>query len=58
LAIFWKQGVEMEVVFSNHNVIAALVSSDPLDHVWLLLAVYGPPYYAKKKNLLSNGGSY
>uniref|UniRef100_A0A2N9G7V8 Reverse transcriptase domain-containing protein n=1 Tax=Fagus sylvatica TaxID=28930 RepID=A0A2N9G7V8_FAGSY len=55
LAIFWKQGVEMEVVFSNHNVIAALISSDPLDHVWLLLAVVAKD---SEKKGGSSKGSY
>jgi hypothetical protein len=49
LAIFWKLGVELEVVFSNSHIIAALVYSDPPDNVWLLLAVYGPPYFSKRK---------
>jgi endonuclease/exonuclease/phosphatase (EEP) superfamily protein YafD len=49
LAIFWKLGVELEVVFSNSHIIAALVYSDPPDNVWLLLAVYGLPYFSKRK---------
>ncbi len=30
LALFWKLGVEMKVVFTNKNVMASLVYSDPL----------------------------
>ena len=53
LAIFWKLGVELEIVFSNSHVIAALVYSDPPDNVWLLLTVYGLPYFAKRKKFWS-----
>ena len=52
-AIFWKLGVELEVVFSNSHVIVALVYSDPPDNVWLLLAVFGPPYFSKRKKFWS-----
>ena len=44
LVLFWKKGVKVEVVFSNSNVIAALVYSVPTNHMWLLLAVHSPPY--------------
>uniref|UniRef100_A0A2N9I2Q1 CCHC-type domain-containing protein n=1 Tax=Fagus sylvatica TaxID=28930 RepID=A0A2N9I2Q1_FAGSY len=41
LALFWKMGVELEVVFSNKNAVAALVFSNPPENLWLLLVVYG-----------------
>ena len=56
LALFWKMGVELEVMFSNKNIIAALIFSDPPENPWLLLAVYGPPYFVHKRsfwNLMS-----
>ena len=37
------------MIFSNNNVIAALVYSDPPETTWLLIAVHGPPYLAKRK---------
>ena len=48
LSLFWKVGVELEVVFSNKNVIVALIYSDPSKCAWLLIAVHGPPYMTKK----------
>jgi hypothetical protein len=49
LALFWKVGVELEVVFSNKNAIVALIYSDPSECAWLLIAVHGPPYMVKKR---------
>ena len=49
LALFWKLGVEMEVVFTNKNMMAYLVYSDPSNTPWLLIAVHGPPYLIKRK---------
>ena len=40
--MLWKQGVKLEVVFSNKNVVASLVYSDPPDQLWMLLNTYGP----------------
>uniref|UniRef100_A0A2N9ISI0 CCHC-type domain-containing protein n=1 Tax=Fagus sylvatica TaxID=28930 RepID=A0A2N9ISI0_FAGSY len=51
LALFWKLGVELEVIFSNNNVIASLIYSDPPDTLWLLISVHGPPYIAKRKKI-------
>ncbi len=50
LALYWKRGVELEVFFSNKNAIVALIYSDPSKCAWLLIAVHGPPYMAKKRN--------
>ncbi|KAF3951928.1 hypothetical protein CMV_022471 [Castanea mollissima] len=44
LAIFWKAGVDLEIVYSNKNVIASLVYSDPPSSPWLFLLIYGPPH--------------
>uniref|UniRef100_A0A2N9GPX3 Reverse transcriptase zinc-binding domain-containing protein n=1 Tax=Fagus sylvatica TaxID=28930 RepID=A0A2N9GPX3_FAGSY len=49
LALFWKLGVELEIIFTNQNVMVALVYSDPPENVWLLIAVHGPPYLAKRR---------
>nr|POE91951.1 hypothetical protein CFP56_33154 [Quercus suber] len=42
LALFWSLGVELEVVYSDKNVISALVYSDPPNSPWMLFAIYGP----------------
>ena len=42
LALFLRMGVDLEVVFSDKNMIVALVYSDPLEALWLLFAIYGP----------------
>ncbi len=36
--------------FSNNNIIAALIYSDPPDCAWLLIAIHGPPYFAKRRS--------
>ena len=50
LALFWRLGVDLEVVYSDLNLIAALVYSDPPNSPWLLFAVYGPCKSSKKMN--------
>ena len=40
-------------MFSNSYVIVAFVYSDPPGNVWLLLVVYGPPYFSKRKKFWS-----
>ena len=42
LALFWSLGVELEVVYSDKNMITTLVCSDPPNSPWLLFAIYGP----------------
>ena len=37
------------MVFSDDNVIAALIYSDPVRSPWLLFCIYGPPRKAKRK---------
>ena len=49
LALFWRMGVDLEVVFSDGNVIAALIYLDPVRSPWLLFCIYGPPRRAKRK---------
>ena len=49
LALFWRLGVELEVVFSNKNMIMALVYSDPPEAPWLLFAIYDPIQRSKKE---------
>nr|POE46674.1 putative mitochondrial protein [Quercus suber] len=43
-------GVDIEVVFSDKNMIVALVYSDPPEAPWLLFAIYGPYQRSKKRN--------
>ena len=49
LTFFWSLRVDLEVVYSNNNCIAALVYFDPLESSWLLIGVYGPPYLAIRR---------
>ena len=49
LALYWVNGVSLEVIFDNKNIIACLVYSDPPTNVWLLLLVYGPPKFANRE---------
>ena len=42
LALFCRLGVDLEVVYSDINLIAALIYSDPPNSPWLLFAIYGP----------------
>ena len=44
LAIFWKAGVDLEIVYFDRNVIASLVYFDPPSSPWLFLLIYGPPH--------------
>ena len=43
-AIFWKAGVDLEIVYFDKNVIASLVYSDPSSSPWLFLLIYGPSH--------------
>ena len=45
LALFWKKGVEIEVIYSNNNVIASLIYSNPPETAWLLINVHAPPIF-------------
>lgn len=42
LALLWSLGVELEVMYSDKNMITTLVYSDPPNSPWLLFAIYGP----------------
>ena len=37
LALFWKMGIDLEVIFANKNVVVSLVYSDPSGSVWMLI---------------------
>ena len=49
LVLYWVNGVSLEVIYDNKNIIACLVYYDPPSDVWLLLLVYGPPKVAHRK---------
>ena len=49
LAILWRHGMELEVVYSSRYVIATLIYSNPPRTPWLFFFVYGPPSRAKRK---------
>ena len=50
LALYWVNGVSLEVIYDSKNIIACLVYSNPLSDVWLLLLVYGPPKVAHRES--------
>ncbi|KAK9990203.1 hypothetical protein SO802_025188 [Lithocarpus litseifolius] len=50
LALFWRLSVDLEVVYSDINLIAALINSDLPNSPWLLFAVYGPCKRNNKMN--------
>ena len=43
LALFWRMGVDLEVVFFDGNVIVALIYSNPVRSPGLLFRIYGLP---------------
>ena len=47
--LFWRMGVDLEIVYSDSNVIASLIYYDPERSPWMLFCVYGPPKRAKGK---------
>ena len=49
LALFWRMAVDLEIVYSDSNVIASLIYYDPERSPWMLFCVYGPPKRAKGK---------
>jgi exonuclease III len=53
LALFWKKGVELEVVHFDHQVISALIYSDPPSSTWLLNVIRGPPERKMRKGIWS-----
>lgn len=42
LLFMWIQGVDIELVYMDGNVMALLVYSDPLHNPWLINLVYCP----------------
>ena len=51
LALFWRMGVDLEIVYLDSNLIASLIYSDPERSPWILFCVYGPPRRAKRKKI-------
>ena len=49
LALFWRMGVDLEVVFFDGNVIVALIYSNLVRSPGLLFRIYGLPRRAKRK---------
>jgi len=58
LALFWRLGIDLEVVYSDINLIAALIYSDPPNTPWLLFVVYGPCKSNKKNEFLEDDREY
>ena len=46
--MFWKFGIDLEVVYLDRYVIASLIYLNPPNSAWLLITVYGPPYVAQR----------
>ena len=49
--MFWRMGVDLEIVYSDRNIIASLIYSDPEKSPRMLFCVYGPPRRAKRKKI-------
>ena len=49
LALFWRMGVDLEIIYLDSNIIASLIYFDPERSPWMLFCVYGPPRRAKRK---------
>jgi len=54
LLLAWKPGVELECFQSNANTISVWCYSDPLNHPWMLLCIYGSPYAFNKPQFWTN----
>ena len=52
LCILWKDGLSVEVVDFNKNLIAVKIVDSVCE--WLLVGFYGPPYPSKKKKAWEN----
>lgn len=50
----WKNGVDVEIVMSNDNMIKGLVFSDPINEPWLLSMIYGPSATLGKQAFLED----
>lgn len=50
LPLMWRNEVDLEVVFSNKNVIVALIHPKPPNDPWMLFAIYDPPSRVKRKH--------
>ncbi|XP_050259856.1 uncharacterized protein LOC126704915 [Quercus robur] len=50
----WKNGVDVEIVMSNDNMINGLVFSDPINEPWLLSLIYGPCARLEKQTFLED----
>ncbi|XP_075636492.1 uncharacterized protein LOC142608684 [Castanea sativa] len=50
LCFAWKNGLDIEPISLNCNLINVLVFSDPPNSPWMLSLVYGPPYSSLKAN--------
>ena len=51
LALFWRMGVDLEIIYLDSNIIASLIYFDPERSPWMLFCVYGPPRRAKRKKI-------
>ena len=50
----WKNGVNVEIVKSNDNMINGLVFSNPINEPWLLSVIYGPSTRLGKQAFLED----
>ena len=54
LCFAWKNGLDIEPLYSNNNLINVIIFSDPPNTPWMLSLVYGPPYSSLKANFWNN----
>ena len=50
----WKNGVDVEIVMSNDNMINGIVFSDPINEPWLLSMIYRPSARLGKQAFLED----
>lgn len=50
ICFLWKDGFELDIIYSDKNMIHCLVCSDPSKPNWLLSCVYGSPYSHEKNH--------
>lgn len=48
VVLLWKSEIDVRILFSNHNLISALVFYEQQASPWHFIGVYGPPSYSLK----------
>ncbi|XP_026441532.1 uncharacterized protein LOC113340622 [Papaver somniferum] len=61
LCLLWKDGFNLDIIYSDNNMLHCLFHSDPAKPKWVLSCVYGSPYPQRRKhqwNLLKDISSH